>query len=78
MLSEQELALIRAKEAKEFESTLETMRERDRRSHLRKAEKDKEEERRLRREAFGDAGSDAEDGGAESFDEDMNDDDDDL
>ncbi|GAB9474657.1 hypothetical protein Gpo141_00011777 [Globisporangium polare] len=79
VLSEQELALIRAKEAKEFETTLESMRERDRRAHLRKAEKEKEEERRLRREAAGEAGSDGEGGradGYESFNEDMDDDDD--
>lgn len=79
VLSEQELALIRAKEAKEFETTLESMRERDRRAHLRKAEKEKEEERRLRREAADEAGSDVEGDradGYESFDEDMDDDDD--
>lgn len=56
--SEQELAMDRAQQAKEFESTLEGMRERDRRSYLRKLQqKDRP------------AGEQGEDDGHESYDE---------
>lgn len=75
VLNDQEIAALRAKEAKEFEGTLEGMRERDRRAHLRKLEKEKEEEKRLRREAAGLVEGDE---GYESYDEDMDDDDDDV